>query len=304
MKAVVTGSAGFIGGRLVDELVGRGYTVTGVDRRARPDSPDYRHRCMDLADDRQIDDLTRVAAGADVVFHVAARPGVRGRGPGFQRARQRDNIVATRNLLRVVPRVVPIVVTSSSSVYGGSLGGVASKEDDLLRPQGGYARSKVVVENLCERRRDKGGLIGVVRPFTVAGEGQRPDMAFALWLEALRQGGPVRLFGSDDRSRDITDVRHVVEGLIRAGERRLNQTVNLGTGVGHRLIDMARALIEVSGLEGRILRQPVTPDEVDTTLADTSRCQRLLGFLPQTDLHDLLRRQVDATLPLPVLAVR
>ena len=295
VNVVVTGAAGFIGSHLVDEMLARGYTVTGVDRRWRSGPSGYRHRSIEMADESQLCALEGVVAEADMVFHLAARPGVRERGRHVEALRRRDNVVATRNLLKSAPLGTPIVATSSSSVYGGSLGGAPSREEDQLRPRGGYAWSKVAMELLCERRRAEGGLIAIVRPFTVAGEGQRPDMAFALWLDAVNRGEPIRLFGSDERTRDITDVRHVVEGLIRAGERRLNQTVNLGTGVSHRLIDMARALLDVSGLEGEILRQSAPADEVGSTLADTTRCRRLLGFVPRTDLHALIQRQVAAS---------
>lgn len=294
MQAVVTGSAGFIGRHLVDELIARGYRVVGMDRQPRQDEPGYEHHTLDLADEVTSGAVADVLQLPDIVFHLAARPGVRGRGPMIEEMRRRDNVVATRNLVSLVPGDIPLVVTSSSSVYGGITGEVPSREDDPLRPRGGYARSKVAMERICEHRRARGGLVAVIRPFTVAGEGQRPDMAFSLWMEALRGGRPIQIFGSERRSRDITDVRDAVEGLIRAGERRLNRTVNLGTGVGHSLIEMANALLDVSGLDGDIVEHPVSVDEVDATLADTRVCRELLGFVPATDLPHLLARQMEA----------
>lgn len=150
------------------------------------------------------------------------------------------------------------------------------------------------MEQVCEHRRARDGLVTVVRPFTVAGEGQRSDMAFSLWIEALKRGLPIQILGSETRSRDITDVRDVVAGLIRAGERRINRTVNLGTGVSHSLLEMATALLDVSGLDGEIVRYPVSPEEADATLADTRVCRELLGFVPTTDLPGLLARQLEA----------
>lgn len=302
MKALVTGSAGFIGSHLIDTLVDRGYLVTGIDRQSRSDRPGYRHAVLDLARDPHRTGLATLVNGADIVFHLAARPGVRGDSPVLQEIRRRDNVVATRNLLSVIPRAIPVVATSSSSVYGGSNGGGPSSEDDPVRPMGGYARSKVDMERHCEMHRARGGVVAVLRPFTVAGEGQRPDMAFSRWLDSLWNGESIRIFGSEQRSRDITDIRHVVEGLIRAGERRVNETVNLGSGVTHRLIDLARALIEVFGRETNIVVQPASSDEVDITLADTTRCSQLLGFVPRTDLRGLLARQVAAQTPRPAMA--
>lgn len=297
----MTGSAGFIGRHLTDALVERGYRVTGVDRQSRFDSGDYEHYILDLGDDPQTSGLLGLMAGADVVFHLAARPGVRGHGSAIQRERYRDNVVATRHLLDVTPPSTALVVTSSSSVYGGSRHGRPCREGDELLPRGGYARSKVIVEQLCEVRRERGGVVTVVRPFTVAGEHQRSDMAFSIWLDALSRGEPIRIFGSPSRSRDITDVRDVVEGLIRAGERGLNRTINLGTGVGYRLIDMARVLMDVYGRETDVVTHPVSAEDVDATLADTTLCQELLGFTPQTDLYSLLARQAAAAARIPAM---
>lgn len=294
MQAVVTGSAGFIGCHLVDELIARGYRVIGIDRQPRQAEPGFEHHTLDLADGVTRGAVARELQRADVVFHLAARPGVRGRGPVVDEMRRRDNVVATRNLGSLVPAETPLVVTSSSSVYGGAIGGVPSREDDALRPRGGYARSKVAMEQVCGQRRARGGLVAIVRPFTVAGEGQRRDMAFSLWIEALQRGLPIRILGSETRSRDITDVRDAVEGLIRAGERRINRTVNLGTGVSHSLIEMANTLLDVSGMDGDIVEHPVSVDEADATLADTRVCRELLGFVPTTDLPGLLTRQLEA----------
>ncbi|MFP3881266.1 MAG: NAD-dependent epimerase/dehydratase family protein [Actinomycetota bacterium] len=294
MQAVVTGAAGFIGRHLVDELIARGYRVTGIDRQPGPIQPGYEHHALDLSDEAACGEVAAIVGRADMVFHLAARPGVRERGPAIDEMRWRDNVAATRNLLSFVPEETPLVVTSSSSVYGGTIGGVPSREDDPLRPRGGYARSKVAMERICEERRAGGGLTAVIRPFTVAGEGQRPDMAFSMWMRALRSGLPIEIFGSKTRSRDITDVRDAVEGLIRAGERRINQNVNLGTGVGHSLIEMASALLDASGLDAEIVQHAVFPDEADATLADTRLSRELLGFVPTTDLTGLLARQLEA----------
>jgi nucleoside-diphosphate-sugar epimerase len=295
VKAVVTGSTGFIGTHLVAALVARDYRVTGIDRRSAAPVSGAEHLTLDLvqAAPELLGDLV---SDANLVFHLAALPGVRGSGPSIEEARRRDNVEAACALLSVVPLDVPVVATSSSSVYGTS-SGPGSSEDDPLRPMGGYARSKIAMEEACERHRARGGVVAVVRPFTVAGEGQRPDMAFSVWLRALRRGEPIRIFGSEERSRDVTDIRDVVEGLIRAGERGVDEPVNLGTGVGHRLIDLARTLIEVSGIEGEIVRTPVSTEDVDATRADTTRCRELLGLEPRTDLRQLLARQVEAATP-------
>ncbi|MGH8893391.1 MAG: NAD-dependent epimerase/dehydratase family protein, partial [Actinomycetes bacterium] len=160
MSVVVTGSAGFLGRALVAELVSRGVTVIGVDRNPRV-SGDHLALTGDLL---HRDEMVDVALDtADAVVHLAGCPGVRDTAADVERRRRRDNVAATARVLDAVPARVPVVVASSSSVYGGSRGR-PSRETDAVAPRGGYARSKMAVEALCARRAAAGGRVTVVRP--------------------------------------------------------------------------------------------------------------------------------------------
>lgn len=292
MTVVVTGAAGFIGRRLVSALHARGKTVVGIDRRDGIPAEATVAVTADLTDrgDGIVEDLLR---GADAVFHLAAFPGVRERGEEAARRRRLDNVESARRVLDSVPLGVPVIVTSSSSVYGGSDGHPCA-ETDVPAPRGGYAESKLDVERLCAKRVSRGGVVAVARPFTVAGEGQRPDMAIAKWIAAARAGEPLMVFGSPERTRDITDVDHVVEGLVRMLDRNVRATVNLGTGQGHRLADVCAAVSLAVDVEVQTVVTGVGDEEPANTLADTTRCQALLGFTPATDLLSLVRRQAEA----------
>lgn len=291
MYVVVTGAAGFIGRHVVDILGRRGLDVVGIDRR---------HWIPDIHEDRLVADLANetdavveALRDADAVVHLAGRPGVRDQTPGIDRLRWRDNVLAGGVVLRHVPATTPLVMASSSSVYGGS-NGRPCHEDDELRPGGGYARSKVELERRCARRRAVGGHVAVARPFTVAGEGQRPDMAVSRWISDARRGRPLTVLGGSDRSRDVTDVRHVAEGLVRMLEREVCTTVNLGTGRAHTLGDLIAAVGRALEVPVRTRIVPVGAAEPPATLADVSRCAELLDLVPVTDLDALVRRQVAA----------
>jgi nucleoside-diphosphate-sugar epimerase len=293
MAVVVTGAAGFIGRHVVRALLRRGGAVIGIDRRPWTALPGEAGIVADLADhDERVGAVLRRSDG---VIHLAGCPGVRDQRPDISTGRWRDNVIAGERVLEATPPDVMVVVASSSSVYGGAGSPRrprACHEDDVLRPRGGYARSKHVLEQRCTARAARGGAVGVVRPFTVAGEGQRADMAIARWIAALRAARPIELYGGGGRSRDITDVRDVAEGIIRMLDRRVTRTVNLGTGHSHRLDHLVSIVAALCGVDPVVTVMPVPADDVASTRADVRRCHDLLGFVPVTDLPALIARQI------------
>jgi nucleoside-diphosphate-sugar epimerase len=290
MSVVVTGAAGFLGRALVASLVTDGIPVVAVDRRPPPDGPGTTPLRADLLDDDP--SVTEALHTADAVFHVAGRPGVRDTGPAADAARVRDNVHATAAVLAAVPPGRPLVVTSSSSVYGGAAGR-PSRETDPLHPLGAYAGSKAAVELLCAGRP-----VAVLRPFTVAGEGQRPDMALARWIAAVRAGEPIQVIGSPGRTRDVTDVRDVVRAARLAAERGAVGPLNVGTGRPRTLAELAAAVCRVLDAPAELVVRPATVVEPAATWADTTRLGAALGFVPSTDLDDVITRQA-ATRPAP-----
>ena len=295
MAVVVTGSSGFIGTHLRAALRARGESVVGIDR---VDSDAVATIQSDLAEpsNEAIDALR----AADVVWHLAALPGIRDRRPDIERLRYRDNVLAAGNVLKAVPPATPLIVTSSSSVYGGSRhGGIdrPCRESDPLRPRGGYARSKASMELLCMERAERGGRVAIGRPFTVAGEGQRSDMAIATWIESIRTGKVVTVLGSPERTRDVSDARDVVRALITMAERDVSGAVNLGSGAAHTLADIVFAVSEALALPAFLEVVPARAEEVPSTRADTTLCRELLGVTFGTDLRALVKRQVKAGVP-------
>jgi nucleoside-diphosphate-sugar epimerase len=289
VPVVVTGAAGFVGSAVVSHLLERDEPVLAIDRRpvVRPGVAAVR---ADLCDgDPAVQAALRAA---ESVIHLAGCPGVRDRAPDVERRRRRDNVEAIRALLAATPTDVRVVVASSSSVYGGARYGRASRESDPCHPVGGYAASKVWAERLCAARVDAGAPLVVARPFTVIGEGQRPDMALSRWIAAARQGRPLRVLGSLDRTRDFTDVRDVARAL--AALRGASGVVNIGAGSPHRLRDAVDAVGTVLGAEPVVEVVPAAPEEVPDTWADPSRLAELTGIVPVTDLVDAVARVADA----------
>ncbi|MGC4876230.1 NAD-dependent epimerase/dehydratase family protein [Micromonospora sp. DT43] len=293
MAVVVTGAAGFIAGHLVAQLRGAGETVIGIDRRDMSQAPGLQPLIADLSD--PCDEAVEALRTADAVFHLAGCPGVRDRSPDVQWRRRRDNVLSTEQVLRHVPRGTPLVVASSSSVYGGS-DGRPCREDFPLRPRGGYAQSKLEMEHHCAAQRERGALVVTARFFTVAGERQRPDMGLAGWIRAGLEGRAVPVFGDLSRSRDLVDVLDLVAAVRALADRGVPGTVNIGTGQAHSLGQMLDALRDALDRPITVTRHPVDADDPNATLADPTHLHSLTGLRPRTDIRALIRRQVVAAL--------
>jgi nucleoside-diphosphate-sugar epimerase len=295
VSVVVTGAAGFVGRTLTRRLVERGHRVVAVDRTWQPNTAGVTVLTADLHDR---DSLVEVALReADAVVHLAGCSGVRDRAPDVEARRRRDNVEATRVVADLVRPDVPLLVASSSSVYGGARFGRASRETDPLHPRGGYARSKAGTERVCARRAAGGGHVLVVRPFTVLGEGQRADMALSRWAAAAVAGDPLRVFGSLDRTRDFTCVREVCRGLASLLECGADGVVNLGSGSPKTLRALLDALGRALALEIDVRLEHAAHDEVADTWADPTRLEALTGFRPHTDLDDVVGRFLADALP-------
>lgn len=292
MSVVVTGAAGFIGRVLVDQLVDASTAVVAVDRRAMPDRNGVTVLTADLlAGDAMVETALREA---DAVIHLAGCPGVRDQRPDVERRRERDNVETVRLLCRLVAAEVPLVVSSSSSVYGGVRHGRACREGDAPRPVGGYAQSKHRAEQVCARRSAAGGQTLVVRPFTVVGEGQRPDMALSRWTASALAGEPLHVYGSLHRTRDVTCVREVARGIRALLTAGATGVVNLGSGTPRSLRAIVAALADALDVDVQVRVDPAAGYEVADTWADMARFAELTGRTPCTDLGDVVRRFVAA----------
>jgi len=304
---VVTGASGFLGSTLVPALTQIGHDVVAIDRAA---PSFFAHTVSHLSCELSTptDEVVSALREADAIIHLAGCPGVRDSGPKVAQRRHRDNVEATQAVLDAAPLTTPSIVLSSSSVYGGARSHPpasvathsptirASHEDDMLCARGGYAASKIASEQVCRARAEAGGHMLVVRPFTVLGEGQRSDMAVARWAREARDSGAVTVLGDPQRTRDFTDVRDVARALSALLHRGSTGTVNVGTGRGQTLGALASAVAHAIGVAPDLHVVPAGEAEVAHTRAHTERLRRLIGFVPDTHLLDVVARSV-ANLP-------
>jgi UDP-glucose 4-epimerase len=301
---VVTGAAGFIGSHLCDRLLALGHKVVGVDSfadyyaRALKEqnikdltgNPDFAFEELDLVDA----DLRRVLRGANVVYHLAGRPGVRPSwGEQFD-SYLRDNVLATQRLLESL-KGIPVgrlVFAGSSSVYGDAEM-FPTKETALPRPVSPYGVTKLAAEHLSLLYTKNFGLPVVsVRYFTVYGPRQRPDMAFSRFMQAMVDGEPIEVFGDGEQTREFTYVSDAVEGTIKAATADVvGQVVNLGGGSRVTINRVLATLEDISRAKLRRKTLPAAPGDPRHTGASINLARERLGWEPRVSLREGLTKQ-------------
>lgn len=302
---MVTGCAGFIGSHLAESLVAAGVEVVGLDcftdyyARSRKESNLERLRDASRFELHELDlgsaPLAEHLEGVDTVFHLAAQPGVRGSfGDGFGRYLQ-NNVLATQRLLEAAAEagVGRFVYASSSSVYG-DVEEYPTGERCGRRPRSPYGLTKLAMEELVATycRHSAMSAVGL-RYFTVYGPRQRPDMAFCRFLEAIRDGRPIRLLGDGSQIRDFTYVDDAVACTIAAARSGTEPVYNIGGGTQIRLLDAIRVIEALLGRRVVVERRPDARGDVRRTCADPARAARDLGFSPSTALPEGLGRQIE-----------
>lgn len=294
MKIVLTGAAGFIGSHLVERLVQLGHQVVGIDRGTTLHLTQVlsHPRFTFVQGDLLTLELTEILAGSEVIFHLAALAGVRQSWNVFPRYVQ-DNILATHRLLEAC-RAIPLrkfIYASSSSVYGGSTGPTA--ENAPLRPLSPYGMSKLAGEQLVHMYHVHYDLPTIsLRYFTVYGPRQRPDMAFHRFLKAILHGQPVTVYGDGWQTRDFTFINDAVEANVRAMDLQAHGlALNIGGCQRAAINDVLALMRRVTGREVQVNYRPLQKGDPLHTWADIQQAERLLGYVPQTDLETGLERE-------------
>jgi UDP-glucose 4-epimerase len=296
-KAVVTGGAGFIGAHLVARLLRDGTDVVVIDNlkravRSRLDGmADSRRLCLVEEDIRHFDVVADVVRGADVLYHLAAQSNVMGAvdDPDYSIT---TNVLGTFNVLRASAQagVRRLVFTSSREVYGDP-SDLPVDEDQPLRAKNPYGASKVAGEAYCRAFAGNRFSIEIVRLANVYGSGDS-GRVIPLWLEAALSGNDLTVYGGE-QVIDFLWVGTAVEALLHAAARGLPGPINIGSGVGTRIMDLAARVLGATGSKSRIVRTAAREIEVPRFVADVTR-MRSLGIQPESDPLGHLREIVAA----------
>ncbi len=240
-------------------------------------------------------DLVSLLDGIEVVFHLAAQPGVRSSWGQTFGAYVDSNVTALQRLLEASRSVAleHFVFASSSSVYGDAER-LPTDENTTLQPISPYGATKVLGEHLCRLYHRSHGLpIVMLRYFTVYGPRQRPDMAFNKLIRAALEHREIVIYGDGGQTRDFTFVQDAVEGTLAAASKgRPGAVYNLGGGATTSMNEVLRIIADITGEELRITRVDAQAGDARDTAADTSCARAQLGFAPSRSLSEGIREQV------------
>ncbi|HNR16570.1 MAG TPA: GDP-mannose 4,6-dehydratase [Chitinophagaceae bacterium] len=309
MHILITGGAGFIGSNLIKTIF-RDHSpvkITCIDNfdpfypaeikqfniREFKDRSDF----VFLPDDISVTTAKELTAlikdPVDCIVHIAAKAGVR---PSIENpmSYQLANVIGLQNMLEFAKekKVKQFVFASSSSVYGVN-DHYPWKEDEKLMPISPYASTKLSGEMMGHVYSKLFGIRFIaLRFFTVYGPGQRPDLAIHKFTKAIVKGLPVMMYGDGSTSRDYTFVEDTVQGIIGAINYTASdfEIINLGNNYTVSLKELIAAIEEVTGKKAIIEKHPEQPGDVPRTFADISKAKALLGYNPQTQIGEGLKK--------------
>jgi UDP-glucose-4-epimerase GalE len=307
-KILVTGGAGYIGSVTGRHLIDRGYEVVVVDdlsRGHRHSVPGELLRVISLQD---ADALARALEGADAVMHFAAYIAV-GESTREPELYFSNNIGGTLSLFQAMNRaqVRRLVFSSTAAVYGNPES-VPIPEDAPFGPVSPYGESKAAVERILGQLDVCRGVRSVILRYFNAcgaerdlGEEHEPEThLIPLLFRAIETGQPVQIFGNDYPTSDGTCVRdyiHVsdlaqahimaLEHLLAAGA---SSAFNVGTGTGHTVLEVLRAVEAVTGKKVPYTIAPRREGDAAELVADSRKLRDTLGWTPvRSDLRDIVR---------------
>lgn len=287
-RALVTGSAGFVGRHLVEALIARGWWVSGVDLTTGTDARD-----VFRTDDTQFDLVVHCA------YHVGGRAAIDGEPRMLARNLELDAAMFDWAVRTGQGRVLYF---SSSAAYPVSLQNDMAAARRSLRerdiqvdwfnigvPDARYGWAKLTGEQLAAAARESGLAVTVVRPFSGYGEDQDDTYPFRAILDrAVRRDDPLVVWGTGEQVRDWIHIDDVVAGALAVVESGTADPVNLCTGIGHSMLGLVGMCCGQVGYTPKVTPLPDKPTGVAYRVGDPSKFHE--HWVPKVSLDEGIRR--------------
>jgi dTDP-glucose 4,6-dehydratase len=299
---LVTGGAGFLGSHLCDELLSRGHRVICIDNLETGSlaniehirTEQFIHLNLDIIEPYHIDETV------DFVYHLAspASPIDYLRLPLHT---LKVGSYGTHHTLGLAKKHrARFLIASTSEVYGdpkvhpqpeGYWGHV-----NPIGPRGVYDEAKRYAEALTMAyHRQQGVDTAIVRIFNTYGPRMRPNdgRAIPTFLRQGLQDRPITVFGDGSQTRSFCYVEDEIRGLIALSESGYHNPVNIGNPDEFTLLELAKAVIEVTGSRSEIVFEALPTDDPQVRQPDITLARETLGWEPKIDLREGLRRTIE-----------
>ena len=302
MKYLVTGGAGFIGSHIARTLLQQGGQVRILDNFSSGKRENLKDLEVEIleGDLRDVSKVAQAVKSVEIIFHEAAFVSV----PESMEKPQECfdvNITGTSILFDAARKagVRRVVIASSAAVYGDS-DAMPLVEETPLRQLSPYAVSKRVAEMYAELFTHQFGLeVVALRYFNVYGPRQRPDSMYAaavpIFIRCLLDHKPITIFGDGGQTRDLVNVRDVVQANLLASEHpdAPGQIFNVCTGVETRVLDLIDILYQIFPDAPKHIHAEPRLGDIYRSIGTPKKIVDTLGFKPQVTLADGLFEAVE-----------
>jgi dTDP-glucose 4,6-dehydratase len=304
--AVVTGGAGFLGSHLCDYLLGEGWRVVCVDNLESSTLQNLEH----IRDEsfrfvnHDVIEHIEVEGPVDAVYHLAAL------ASPIDYLRQplhslKVGSYGTHNALGLAKfKRARFLLASTSEVYGDPL--VHPQPETYwgnvnpIGPRGVYDEAKRYGEALTMAyHRQQGVDTAIVRIFNTYGPRMRPHdgRAIPTFVRQALAGEPITVFGDGSQTRSFCYVDDLIRGLYLLSGSGEHLPVNIGNPGEFTLLELADTVLRVTGSKSRIVYEALPVDDPQVRQPDISRARQLLGWEPEVELEEGLRKMLPSTQP-------
>lgn len=294
---LVTGSSGTVGTALVQELMNKNYNVIPLD---------IKHSLWDKRIDKKTFfwDLRRplhevkLKPKPDLIIHLAAHARVHDLVVDPQKAL--DNYIMTHNILEYARKndVKRFLFASSREVYGDSKIGIKRKESSthVTKIQSPYTASKFAAESLIHAYHNCYGIKPVIVRFSnVYGRYDVSERAVPLFIYYAKRNRTINIFGAE-KKLDFTYTDDTTNGVIlivKKFDKIVPDTINITSGKGIRIIDVARIIIDNMKSQSKIRIGDKRTGEIAIFVADITKAKKLLGYNPKVSLEEGIKLNIE-----------
>jgi dTDP-glucose 4,6-dehydratase len=301
--AVVTGGAGFLGSHLCEYLLARGYRVICMDNLETSSLANLEHiRDGDFVFlYHDVVEHIRIDEPLDVVYHLAAlaSPIDYLRMPLHS---LKVGSYGTHNALGLAKhKRARFLLASTSEVYGDPL--VHPQPESYwgnvnpVGPRGVYDEAKRYAEALAMAYHGQQGVdTCIVRIFNTYGPRMRPNdgRAVPTFVRQALEGQPITVFGEGTQTRSFCYVDDLIRGLVLLAESGEHLPVNIGNPREFTLNELAETVLRVTGSSSEVVHEALPIDDPQVRQPDITRAKQVLGWEPEIELEEGLRRMLAA----------